>query len=93
MWAGLTTFLEVILMSISVKRFFKLVLNFTMVYALLTFSSAFAQAPSSTWMQLNPSMSPSARDAMVMVYEPGQPQDHLVWWHRWVQVLERHVDF
>ncbi len=57
-------------MSISARRFLQLVFNFNLAFALLAFNSAFAQSPSSTWMQLNPSRSPSARDAMVMVYDP-----------------------
>jgi hypothetical protein len=57
-------------MSISAHRFLQLVFNFTLVFALLAFSTAFAQPPSSTWTQLNPSKHPSARDAMVMVYDP-----------------------
>jgi hypothetical protein len=57
-------------MSIFAQRFSQLVINFTVVFALLAFSSAFAQPPSSTWTQLNPSNHPSARDSMVMVYDP-----------------------
>ena len=57
-------------MSISAKRSVQLAINFTMAFALLALSPAFAQPPSSTWTQLNPAKSPSARDAMVMVYDP-----------------------
>ena len=57
-------------MSISDKRSLQVVINFTIVLTLLACSSAFAQPPSSTWMQLHPSKRPSARNAMVMVYDP-----------------------
>lgn len=62
-------FPEVIPVSITAKRSLQLVIEFTMVCALLAFNSAFAQPPSSTWTQLSPSKSPSARDAIVMVYD------------------------